>query len=224
MPLGVYEEHVTSTHYSVRRDMALDISVAASAQRLQAQNDQYKDYLRQQRAQEATAAAREQERLREARARVEAIGREVQQARNARTDIETDTRRAATFDRLANASRDDAIDLALIRREDDIAAAVDDAAFDRRDVEALIQRDIDLQAARSDLPLISEQPPAGVGFDAYLSARDTRLTERATQDAQLAFTSERDFDRSARTVSEIRNDPSLIPDEQVRGGIVDFSA
>ena len=204
--------------------MALDISVAASAQRLQAQNEQYKDYLRQQRAQETTAAAREEERVREASQRVEAISREVERARNARADIEADTRRAATFERIVNGSRDDSIDQALLRRDDDIAAAAQDAAYNRRDVEALIQRDIDLEAARNDLPLVSAQPPAGVGFDAYLSARDNRVSERAQQDAQQAFASERDFDRSARTVSEIRNDPSLIPDEQVRGGIVDFSA
>jgi hypothetical protein len=204
--------------------MALDISVAASAQCLQARNDRYSDYLRQERAQEATAAAREQERVREARLRVEAIDREIEQARNARADVEAGDRRAANFERLALAAQDESIDQAFLRRRDDISAAAEEAAFQRRDAEALIQRDIDLQATRNDRPLIAEQPPAGVGFDAYLSARDNRVAERAAQDAQQAFASERDFNRSASSVSAIRNDPALIPDEQVRGGIVDFSA
>lgn len=204
--------------------MALEISVAATAQRLQARNDQNAEYLRRQRAQEATEAARERERLREAKARVDAIDREVERARNARTDLEFDANRAANFDRLATAALNDSIDQAFLRRRDDIAAAADEAAYYRADAEALIQRDIDQREIRNQLPLISENPPPGVGFDAYLSARDNRLAARAAQDAQFAYASERDFDRSARTVSEIRNDPTQIPDEQVRGGIVDFSA
>lgn len=199
--------------------MALEsISVAASAQRLQARNDSDKAYLRQLRDRQAVEDARNKQRDAEVRRQDEIYNSNRREALNAIDDRQRALDRARSVDLIAQNARDDRIDQTVREREAFVARTTEENAIERSAVEAQISE----AALRRDAQYA--ETPASISFQAFLSERDTRLSDRATQDARQAASTERDYARSARSVDTLRTDPSQLPDTQTRGGIVDFSA
>lgn len=203
--------------------MAIEFSVAAGGARLQQYNDQKAAYARQLKDAEAVQVARNKELATEARRRVETIDREVERARLSREDVQRLQERTASFDRLARDELDQGVDQTYLRRRSDIAAADEEAAYNRAAIQAQEDDALAAEQARSAAPLTSTQP-SGNRYDAYLASRNARLADRANSDAAFAAASQQDYARSARSVDAVRTNPDLIANEQNRGGIVDFSA
>lgn len=198
--------------------MALEITVAASALRLQARNDANAAYLRDQRDRQAVEDARNKQRDQETRLQAETFSRNRLDQLNRQADQQRVRDRAAQIDLIAENVRLDNIDRSIRDRQDFIARGNAEAQVERNAVQSQITEDIYRREA------LNAPTPASISFEAYLSERDSRLADRASQTAQSSAATERDFTRSARAVDTLRNDPGQIADNQVRGGVVDFSA
>lgn len=192
--------------------------ISASAQRLQVRSDQQAVYNRQQKDRQAVEDARNKERDAQARAKAETYSQNRLDALNAKADLQRIQERNAAIDLVAQNVRDDKIDAAIQLNEDFINRSQQQAAADRNAVQAQITEGIYQREA------LNAPTSASVSFDAYLADRNNRLNERAAIDAQRSASSARDYARSARSAEAVRTDPSQIPDNQVRGAIVDFSA
>ena len=62
------------------------------------------------------------------------------------------------------------------------------------------------------------------GFEQLLAERNTRLAERANAERQFDAIQAQAFHQSPRSIDDLRADPSTLPEQPPRGGIVDFQA
>ncbi len=209
--------------------MALEVSVIASAERLQAQRDQRVEAARARQREEAVQRAREAERQAEERRRAERSADNIDRARLER-EFQRDITDANLIDDLiAEDVLDRRIEDRLIQEEADLNRFFADQQA----------RDAFLNAAADDRPAltptapqpapevqdIAASPSAGTDrFAQLLEDRDTRLAERAQADRQFVETQDRDFTRSLRSVEELQTNPTAFPGEPPRGSVVDFSA
>lgn len=205
--------------------MALDISVAASAQRLQVQNDQRARYQQQVQRDQVVANDREAQRLDDLQRRQEAIAREVNEARLSRLDVERVQRNQQRTERLAQQTDDAAVDRQIDRQVTDNkdAAAAEQYRQSLRGAE-----DNATPLASPAAPLTPTQPERTTAPDQtysdYIAERNARLQARTIQDQNQADASERAFARSQNSVTAFRLDPSIVDDNAGRGGLVDFRA
>ncbi len=205
--------------------MALEVSVSASAQRLQAQRDRQATVQREQRTAEANEQVRQQERLREERLRAQEVARQADRNQISRALI-----RDAIDDR---AFDDQRIRDILDQRTDDRNArlAADNQAA-RADAEFSAQQrnDAETTAALSN-PSTSlapvQSPDSGAGQEALrqlLAERNSRLNEREAAQRQFAAQQQQDLSRAQRSIETLRNDPSSFPASPTRGEVVDVQA
>ncbi len=209
--------------------MALEVSVIASAERLQAQRDQRVEAARTRQREEAVQRAREAERQAEERRRAERSSDNIDRARLER-EFQRDIADANLIeDLIAEDVIDRRIEDRLVQEEADLNRFFADQQT----------RDAFLNAADDQLPALTPTAPqpapeiqdvaasqsAGPDrFQQLLEDRNTRLTERAQADRQFIETQDREFTRSLRSVEELQTNPAAFPGEPPRGSVVDFSA
>lgn len=198
----------------------VEISIAGSAQRLQAQRDAAGSIQNQRLQQDIAARASEVERLAQERLRGERLAEDIDRTRLQREVIRDDTDRRQIEDQRIRTLDDDRLFERNARLDDDLDRALE---------ERLLERELD----QSDDPLpplgelTSTAPPAIGNEDSLrqlLSDRDSRLRDRAVDDRVQALQTERDFERSQQAVNAFNTDPANLPTEISRGTLVDFSA
>lgn len=207
--------------------MALEISSVASADRLRVQRDQATERALAQQREEAVARDREAERLTEDRQRSDAAARDLTQSR-----FQRDFVRSIDDDQRFDASRELAVEDARI--DERVARDVADQRqlyADER-VDAADQRFADQSAQPLTPTAAATQPIAPLqlaaqddnGFEQLLAERNTRLAERANAEQQFDAIQAQEFQQSQRSIDDLRADPSTLPEQPPRGGIVDFQA
>ncbi len=207
--------------------MALEVSIVASAERLQTQRDQATQRSLARQREESVARVREAERLTEDRQRADAASRDLTQSR-----FQRDFVRSIADDQRFEASRELAVEDARIDAR--IARDVADqrqlfadervAAADQRAADESVQPLTPTTAASqpiAPLPLGSQDDN---GFEQLLAERNARLAERANAEQQFDATQAQAFQQSQRSIDDLRADPSILPEQPPRGGIVDFQA
>lgn len=208
--------------------MALEISVSASAERLQAQRDQANQLALERQRAAAVERARAEELQRAERTRADSAAQDVDRAQVQRAFIR-DVTDAQDFEALRARDTEDArINERLAQEVGDLRQLLADEA----DADALLNE-------LNDLPPLSprEAAPAPanddvlrpdeaslVPFEDLLAERNARLAERADDERAFAQTQSQDFARSSRAVDAIQQDPGAIPDNPARGSVVDFQA
>ncbi len=207
--------------------MALEISSVASADRLRVQRDQATERALAQQREEAVARNRQAERFTEDRQRADAAARDLTQSR-----FQRDFVRSIDDDQRFDASRELAVKDA--RLDERVARDVADQRqlyADER-VDAADQRFAD-QSAQPLTPTAAvtqpiAPPPLAAqddnGFEQLLAERNTRLAERANAEQQFDSIQAQEFRQSQRSIDDLQADPSTLPEQPPRGGIVDFQA
>lgn len=208
--------------------MALEVSILASAERLQTQRERRVDLALSRQREEAVQRARETERLAEERRRADATAADVERARAQRVFVRS-IDDANQIEQLIERDIEDArIDTRQAREESDLRQLLADERV----------RDASREAADNALaPLTPTAPPAptiedvaappSVGqnsFEELLAERNARLTERADSDRQFIAAQNRDFNRSVRSIEDLQTNPIAVPVDPPRGSVVDFSA
>ncbi len=207
--------------------MALEISSVASADRLRVQRDQATERALAQQREEAVARDRQAERLTEDRQRADAAARDLTQSRFQREFV-----RSIDDDQRFDASRELAVEDA--RLDERVARDVADQRqlyADER-IDAADQRFADQSAQPLTPTAAATQPIAPLplaaqddnGFEQLLAERNTRLAERANAEQQFDTIQAQEFQQSQRSIDDLRADPSTLPEQPPRGGIVDFQA
>ncbi len=207
--------------------MALEISSVASADRLRVQRDQATERALAQQREEAVASNRQAERFTEDRQRADAAARDLTQSR-----FQRDFVRSIDDDQRFDASRELAVKDA--RLDERVARDVADQRqlyADER-VDAADQRFADQSAQPLTPTAAVTQPIAPLplaaqddnGFEQLLAERNTRLAERANAEQQFDSIQAQEFRQSQRSIDDLQADPSTLPEQPPRGGIVDFQA
>lgn len=207
--------------------MALEISSVASADRLRVQRDQATERALAQQREEAVARNRQAERFKEDRQRADAAARDLTQSR-----FQRDFVRSIDDDQRFDASRELAVKDA--RLDERVARDVADQRqlyADER-VDAADQRFADQSAQPLTPTAAVTQPIAPLplaaqddnGFEQLLAERNTRLAERANAEQQFDSIQAQEFRQSQRSIDDLKADPSTLPEQPPRGGIVDFQA
>ena len=207
--------------------MALEISSVASADRLRVQRDQATERALAQQREEAVARNRQAERFTEDRQRADAAARDLTQSR-----FQRDFVRSIDDDQRFDASRELAVKDA--RLDERVARDVADQRqlyADER-VDAADQRFADQSAQPLTPTAAVTQPIAPLplaaqddnGFEQLLAERNTRLAERANAEQQFDLIQAQEFRQSQRSIDDLQADPSTLPEQPPRGGIVDFQA
>ena len=207
--------------------MALEISSVASADRLRVQRDQATERALAQQREEAVASNRQAERFTEDRQRADAAARDLTQSR-----FQRDFVRSIDDDQRFDASRELAVKDA--RLDERVARDVADQRqlyADER-VDAADQRFADQSAQPLTPTAAVTQPIAPLplaaqddnGFEQLLAERNTRLAERANAEQQFDSIQAQEFRQSQRSIDDLKADPSTLPEQPPRGGIVDFQA
>ena len=207
--------------------MALEISSVASADRLRVQRDQATERALAQQREEAVARNRQAERFKEDRQRADAAARDLTQSR-----FQRDFVRNIDDDQRFDASRELAVKDA--RLDERVARDVADQRqlyADER-VDAADQRFADQSAQPLTPTAAVTQPIAPLplaaqddnGFEQLLAERNTRLAERANAEQQFDSIQAQEFRQSQRSIDDLKADPSTLPEQPPRGGIVDFQA
>lgn len=200
--------------------MALDISISGSASRLQAQRDYASQNNKKLLQDEAAARARELERqaaeLRQAEAQKAAFNTErilAERDKNARD-------RQQLQDQLTK----DTLDGRALQRDAIATSDLRQFLVDEQQAQAVNDR---LNAA----PLTPTAPndrttpaPADDSLRTTIAERNARLAARAADDQAFATQQAQDYQRSQRTIDQLRIDPTAAPVEPSRGSIVDFQA
>lgn len=204
--------------------MALEVSISASAQRLQAQQDRQARLQREQQAAEAADQRRQQDRLRAERLREEDLARNAERSQRSRdiSRIALEQRRADEA-RISD-TRDQRSDDRNARQAAENEAALADARF------TALQRDNAQAAAALSNPATAEVPaPSRDGtpqetLRQLLAERNNRLSERDAAQRQFAAQQQQDLLRAQRSIEALRNDPSSFPATPTRGEVVDVQA
>jgi len=207
--------------------MALEISSVASADRLRVQRDQATERALAQQREEAVARNRQAERFTEDRQHADAAARDLTQSR-----FQRDFVRSIDDDQRFDASRELAVKDA--RLDERVARDVADQRqlyADER-VDAADQRFADQSAQPLTPTAAVTQPIAPLplaaqddnGFEQLLAERNTRLAERANAEQQFDSIQAQEFRQSQRSIDDLKADPSTLPEQPPRGGIVDFQA
>lgn len=207
--------------------MALEVSLIASASRIQAQSDQRTELARERQREEAIQRAREAERLAEERRLADATAADLDRARTQRQYVRSIADANLVQAEIALATEDARIDERLAREQDDLDQFYADQRF----------RSADRAAADNALaPLSPTAPPPAqeetaaasntpqVTFEDLLAGRNARLAERTEENRQFLEIQNRDFSRSVRSIEELQTNPTAFPVEPPRGSVVDFSA
>lgn len=208
--------------------MALEVSILASAERLQTQRDRRVELALSRQREEAVQRAREAERFIDERRRADASAADIDRARVQREFVRGIADANLVDNLIARDIEDARIDTRLAREESDLRQLLADERL----------RDIDRDAADNALaPLTPTAPPAptiddvpappSVGqnsFEELLAERNARLSDRADADRQFIATQTRDFNQSVRSIEDLQTNPTAIPADPPRGSVVDFSA
>jgi len=207
--------------------MALEVSIVASAERLQAQRDQATERSLARQREDTVARAREAERLTAERQRADEASRDLNRSRFQRDfvrDVADDQRFEASRELAIEDARIDtriARDVADQRQilADERVAAADQRAIDQS-VEPLTPTAAATQPV-APLPLNAQDDNS---FEQLLSERNARLAERANAEQQFDAIQAQAFQQSQRAVDDLRTDPTSLSEQPSRGGIVDFQA
>ncbi len=209
--------------------MALEVSVIASAERLQAQRDQRQQLALSRQREEAVQRARDAERLAEERRRADATAADIDRARVQREFERTITDAGQLDSLIARDVEDRRIDERLQQEEDDLqqfyANERDRQAFLNAAEDALQPLTPTGPQPAPEVQDVAASPSAGEDrFTQLLSDRNDRLAERAEADRQFSVAQTRDFAQSVRSVEELQTNPTAFPSDPPRGSVVDFSA
>jgi len=208
--------------------MALDISILASAGRLQAQSDQRTELARARQREEAVQRTREADRLAEERRRADATAADIDRARIQREFVRSTADASRIDAEIARSVEDSRIDERLAREQADLRQFYADERVRAADREAADNVQSPLTPTAPPAPGIedvsSNPAPAPASFDELLAGRNARLAERTEQQRQFIETQNRDFSRSVRSIEELQTNPTAFPVEPPRGSVVDFSA
>lgn len=209
--------------------MALEVSVVASAERLQTQRDQRVDLARARQREDGVQRARDAERLVEERRRADRTAADIDRARIQR-EFRRDVADANQIDDLiARDVLDRRIDERLRQEQDDLQAFYADerdrqAYLDAR-AETLPPLTPTTAPPAPEVQDIAASPSTGADrFQELLADRNSRLAERAEADRQFVAAQNQDFARSVRSIEELQTNPTAFPAEPPRGSVVDFSA
>lgn len=207
--------------------MALEVSIVASAERLQTQRDQATERSLARQREDTIARAREAERLTEDRQRADAASRDLTQSR-----FQRDFVRNIVDDQRFEAARELAVEDARIDTR--IARDVADqrqlfadervAAADQRAANESVQPLTPTTSASQPIAPLPLGAQDDNGFAQLLAERNARLAERANAEQQFDAIQAQAFQQSQRSIDDLRADPSTLPEQASRGGIVDFQA
>ena len=204
--------------------MALEVSVIASAQGLQAQQDRQAQLRREQQAAEATAQQRQQEQVRAERLRAQEDAREAARSQTSRELVRAAVDNRIFYDQRVRDSLDQRAENRNARLATDSQEAVSDARF------AAQQRDDALSAAALSTvatPLAPAPSTDGTTQDTLrqlLAERNARLNERDAAQRQFTAQQQQDLLRAQSSIEALRNDPSSFPTTPTRGEVVDVLA
>jgi len=208
--------------------MALEVSIIASAQRLQAQRDQRVEQSIARQREEAIQRAREAERLAEERRRADATAADIDRARVQREYVRSIADASQIENLIARDVEDARIEERLAREEADLRQFYADERVRAADRDAADNALAPLTPTTPPAPGIEDvsQAPATAPatFDELIAGRNARLAERAEADRQFAAAQEQDFARSVRSITDLQTNPTAVPIEPPRGSVVDFSA
>jgi len=204
--------------------MALEVSIIASAQRLQAQQDRQAQLRREQQAVEATAQQRQQEQARTERLRAQADAREADRSQTSREIIRAAVDNRSFDDQRVRDSLDQRAENRNARLATDSQEAISDARFSAQ------QRDESLTAAapsNAATPLTPAPTSDSTSQDTLrqlLAERNARLNQRDAAQRQFAAQQQQDLSRAQSSIEALRNDPSSFPTTPTRGEVVDVQA
>ncbi len=208
--------------------MALEVSLIASASRIQAQSDQRTELARERQREEAVQRTREAERLAEERRRADATAADIDRARTQRQYVRSIADADLIQAEIALATEDARIDERLAREQDDLEQFYADERFRTADRAAADNALAPLSPTAPPPPALEETTAASstpqLTFDDLLAGRNARLAERTEENRQFLEVQNRDFSRSVRSIEELQNNPTAFPVEPPRGSVVDFSA
>ena len=204
--------------------MALEVSVVASAQRLQAQQDRQAQLRREQQATEATAQLRQQEQVRAERLRAQEDAREAARSQTSREIV-----RAAVDNRSFDNQRvRDSLDQRTENRNARLATDSQEALADAR-FSAQQRDESGAAAALSNVATTQAPVPTGDGaaqdtLRQLLAERNSRLNEREVTQRQFIAQQQQDLSRAQSSIEALRSDPSSFPATPTRGEVVDVQA
>ncbi len=204
--------------------MALEVSITASAQRLQAQQDRQAQLRREQQATEATAQLRQQEQVRAERLRVQEDAREAARNQTSREIIRAAVDNRNFDDQRVRDSLDQRTENRNARLATDSQEALADARFSAQ------QRDESgAAAALSNVAATPAPVPSSGGstqdtLRQLLAERNSRLNERETSQRQFIAQQQQDLSRAQNSIEALRSDPSSFPATPTRGEVVDVQA
>ena len=205
--------------------MALEpASIAASAQRLQQQRDRASVLQQQELRAQRVRQEREQERLVQERLRADATSQDIDRARLNREQIRSLADRNLIDDAQNRAVFDNRVQARIDREQTDLRQFYADIAFERQLAE-------DYNPLQPLAPSLTSQVGAAADARAaeaqprdVTAERDSRIAERAAEARSFALQQAQDYVNSQRNVDLVQSDPSSLPDQPARGGIVDFQA
>ena len=204
--------------------MALEVSVVASAQRLQAQQDRQAQLRREQQATEATVQLRQQEQVRAERLRAQEDAREAARSQTSREIV-----RAAVDNRSFDNQRvRDSLDQRTENRNARLATDSQEALADAR-FSAQQRDESGAAAALSNVATTQAPVPTGDGaaqdtLRQLLAERNSRLNEREVTQRQFIAQQQQDLSRAQSSIEALRSDPSSFPATPTRGEVVDVQA
>tara|TARA_R110002050_G_scaffold185964_3_gene320113 strand:- start:59672 stop:60292 length:621 start_codon:yes stop_codon:yes gene_type:complete len=205
--------------------MALEVSVVASAQRLQAQQDRQAQLRQERQATEATAQLRQQERVRAERLRAQEDAREAARSQTSREIVRAAVDNRSFDDQRVRDNLDQRTENRNARLATDSQEALDDARFSAQ------QRDDSLAAAALSsvaAPLTSAPTPDNSTSQdtlrQLLAERNSRLNKRDAAQRQFAAQQQQDLSRAQSSIEALRSDPSSFPATPTRGEVVDVQA
>ena len=200
--------------------MALDASISGSAARLQAQQAQASEYNKKLIRDLAEAKARDLAREVADRRQAEAQ----KAAFNTESILSERDKNARDRQQLQNQLTKDALDSRALERDALQTADLRQFLVDQRSKDALDRQ----RVAEPLTPTVPADNTSSAATDAALltriAERNARLTARAADAQAFAAQQAQDYQRSQRTIDQLRLDPTAAPSEPSRGSIVDFQA
>ncbi len=198
--------------------MALEISVVASANRLQQANAN--NYVIDRTATDASRANSQQDfqRIVAEERRAEDVAREADRIRYKREDIRADIDRRQIDDLRVRQLEDRRIEDRIQQQVSDNKVADAEAQFRKAQL-----NEIPTPFAPGRPPLTSTQP-APDDFQQYLADRNVRRLEQRSRESDLALEQQVQLRRSERAIAEFRANPGALAGTVERGAVVDVQA
>lgn len=200
--------------------MALDISISGSASRLQAQRDFASENNKKLLQDQAAEKARELERQAAERRQIEAQ----KAAFNTERILAERDKNARARQQLQDQLTKDTLDSRALQRDAIATSELRQFLADEQQAKAVNDRLNAPPLTPTASPDRAPTPPADSDQRTAIAERNARLAARDAAAQAFIAQQAQDYQRSQRTIDQLRLDPTAAPAEPPRGSIVDFQA